>query len=121
MPVVYRLGDIFVLPSIGPGETWGLAVNEAMACKRPAVVSTKCGCAPDLVTEKNTGWVFEPGLAGEQKIKNEMEDLLNAPSVLDSMGEQAQHAIQSYSYTKDVECIRGLMKKIENSQIKSNS
>ena len=24
MPVIYRLGDVFVLPSIGPGETWGL-------------------------------------------------------------------------------------------------
>ncbi len=34
MPLVYRLCDIFVLPSMGPGETWGLAVNEAMACKR---------------------------------------------------------------------------------------
>ena len=49
MPVAYRLGAVVVLPSRGPGETWGLAVNEAMACGRPAVVSDRVGCAPDLI------------------------------------------------------------------------
>ena len=31
MPYTYRLADVYVLPSSGPNETWGLAVNEAMA------------------------------------------------------------------------------------------
>jgi glycosyltransferase involved in cell wall biosynthesis len=57
MPVVYRLGDVFVLPSDGPGETWGLSVNEAMACGRPVIVSNKCGCAAELV--KGNGFVFQ--------------------------------------------------------------
>lgn len=46
MPVVYRLGDLFVLPSAS--ETWGLAVNEALACGRPALVSSRVGCAADV-------------------------------------------------------------------------
>lgn len=58
MPVVYRLGDIFCLPSKGPGETWGLAVNEAMSCSRPVIVSSKVGCADDLVLSNVTGKVF---------------------------------------------------------------
>lgn len=53
MPVAYRLGDVFALPSRGPGETWGLAVNEAMACGRPVVVADAVGCAPDLVDPQN--------------------------------------------------------------------
>jgi glycosyltransferase involved in cell wall biosynthesis len=57
MPIVYRLGDVFCLPSKGPGETWGLAVNEAMACGRPVIVSDKVGCAEDLLN-KNTGWIL---------------------------------------------------------------
>jgi glycosyltransferase involved in cell wall biosynthesis len=48
MPVVYRLGDLFVLPS-GWGETWGLAVNEALACGRPVLVSDRVGCAADVI------------------------------------------------------------------------
>jgi glycosyltransferase involved in cell wall biosynthesis len=59
MPVVYRIGDVFVLPSRGPGETWGLAINEAMACGRPVIVSDRCGCAQDLVKENVNGYIFE--------------------------------------------------------------
>lgn len=58
MPVVYRLGDLFCLPSKGPGETWGLAVNEAMASGSAVIVSDKVGCATDLVTKAH-GWVFK--------------------------------------------------------------
>lgn len=49
MPVVYRLGDLFVLPSMG--DTWGLAVNEALACGRPVLVSDRVGCAADVVDD----------------------------------------------------------------------
>ena len=59
MPWVYRMGDVFVLPS--KSETWGLGVNEAMACGRPAIVSNQCGCAPDLIIEGKTGYVFKTG------------------------------------------------------------
>jgi glycosyltransferase involved in cell wall biosynthesis len=56
MPVVYRLGDVFVLPSAF-GETWGLAVNEALACGRPVLVSDRVGCAADVV-DASCGRVF---------------------------------------------------------------
>jgi glycosyltransferase involved in cell wall biosynthesis len=49
-----------VLPSDG-GETWGLVVNEAMACGCPAIVSDACGCAPDLIDESKTGFTFPLG------------------------------------------------------------
>ena len=52
----YVCGDVLVLPSIG--ETWGMVVNEAMACSRPALVSDRVGCSPDLVTEHDTGVIF---------------------------------------------------------------
>lgn len=48
MPAVYRLGDVFVLPS-SYGESWGLAVNEALACGTPVIVSDRVGCAADVV------------------------------------------------------------------------
>ena len=60
MPAVYAAADIMVLPSDGL-ETWGLAVNEAMACGLPAVVSDAVGCGPDLVDEGITGAVFPVG------------------------------------------------------------
>jgi glycosyltransferase involved in cell wall biosynthesis len=59
MPVVYRLGNVFCLPSKGPGETWGLAVNEALACGRAIIVSDQVGCAVDLIEKEKMGSIFE--------------------------------------------------------------
>jgi glycosyltransferase involved in cell wall biosynthesis len=51
MPIVYRLGDILVLPSRGPGETWGLVMNEALASGLQVYASGKCGGAIDLIDD----------------------------------------------------------------------
>ncbi len=61
MPAVYRLADVFVLPSQGPEETWGLALNEAMASGRAVIASTKVGGACDLIEPAKNGWIFESG------------------------------------------------------------
>lgn len=58
MPARYLLADLFVLPSRGHYETWGLAVNEAMHLGVPCLVSDLVGCQRDLVTPGETGWVF---------------------------------------------------------------
>lgn len=60
MPVVYRLGDVYVLPS-NNDETWGLALNEAMASGRAVIASSKVGGARDLIVPSRTGWIFESG------------------------------------------------------------
>jgi glycosyltransferase involved in cell wall biosynthesis len=59
MPRAYAAADVLVLPSAT--ETWGLVVNEAMACGLPAVVSDEVGCAPDLIEEGETGEVYSMG------------------------------------------------------------
>jgi glycosyltransferase involved in cell wall biosynthesis len=89
MPAVYRLGDVFVLPSQGPEETWGLALNEAMASGRAVIASTKVGGACDLIETGRDGWIFESG------DRNALEDILRRAveggrSVLRAMGSAAQ-------------------------------
>ena len=60
LPAAYTAADVLVLPSDG-GETWGLVVNEAMACGLPAIVSDAVGCAPDLIEEGKTGFTHPMG------------------------------------------------------------
>ncbi|MGE0575884.1 MAG: glycosyltransferase family 4 protein [Reyranella sp.] len=60
LPAVYGSADVIVLPS-NSSETWGLVINEAMACGVPAVVSEAIGCAPDLVENGVTGATFADG------------------------------------------------------------
>jgi len=55
----YATADALVLPSTY-GETWGLVVNEAMACGLPVLVSRCCGCAEALVRNGVNGWTFPP-------------------------------------------------------------
>jgi len=64
MPDAYACADVLVLPS-SYGETWGLVVNEAMACGVSAIVTDKVGCAPDLIVEDETGNVYPAGQVAE--------------------------------------------------------
>jgi glycosyltransferase involved in cell wall biosynthesis len=58
LPAYYGLAGAFILPS--RSDQWGLVVNEAMAAGLPVLVSTHCGCAPDLVREGENGFTFDP-------------------------------------------------------------
>ncbi len=98
MPCLYRMGDVFVLPS--KSETWGLGVNEAMACGRAAVVSDACGCAPELIVEGGTGFTFQSGNS---------DDLLQVlgtftdKNICDKMGQNALAHIQHFSLERVAE------------------
>jgi glycosyltransferase involved in cell wall biosynthesis len=86
MPVVYRLGDAYVLPS--RSETWGLALNEAMACGRPVIASSQVGAARDLVAERVNGWTFESG--NLDQLVTVLREVLGAErGMLRKMGEAA--------------------------------
>ncbi|MBI3015273.1 MAG: glycosyltransferase family 4 protein [Candidatus Tectomicrobia bacterium] len=60
IPKAYVAADCLILPS-DAGETWGLVVNEAMACGLPAIVSDQAGCGPDLIDPGRTGDFFPMG------------------------------------------------------------
>lgn len=53
----YAMADTLILPSQS-GETWGLVVNEALQFGLRVIVSDKVGCARDLVTNTQIGWIF---------------------------------------------------------------
>lgn len=57
LPATYAAADLYWQPSLR--DTWALPVNEAMASGLPVLVSTRCGCAEDLVTP-DTGWTCDP-------------------------------------------------------------
>ncbi|MEJ5310872.1 MAG: glycosyltransferase [Anaerolineae bacterium] len=58
LPFYYGLAEYFIIPSTI--EPWGLVVNEAMASGLPVLVSSRCGCVPDLVQEGVNGFTFDP-------------------------------------------------------------
>lgn len=98
----YVASDVLVLPSDG-GETWGLVVNEAMACARPCIVSDRVGCGPDLVIPRQTGRVFP--LGDIDALANSMLELAQDPERMISMGVEARSRLRNYSVETAVDGI----------------
>jgi glycosyltransferase involved in cell wall biosynthesis len=102
MPAVYRIADIFCLPSTGPGETWGLAVNEAMASGRAVLVSDMAGCAADLVMEGVNGYRFKSG--DIEDLVSKLRKMLSEDD-LGEMGKASRENIKGYSYQAFAEAL----------------
>lgn len=107
MPSIYLASDIFVLPSKGPGETWGLSVNEAMAAGCAIIVSDKCGCYLDLVKEEENGFVFQS--ENLEELISLMKRMVSEKNRLKEMGEASKKMIKGYSFEIICEVIENLM------------
>jgi len=99
MPSRYLMADLFVLPSGGLYETWGLAVNEAMHLGVPCLVSDRVGCQRDLVTDGVTGWVFAAGQPGALRdaLRRALDDLSTRSGLLRA---NIAERITGYTYEK---------------------
>jgi glycosyltransferase involved in cell wall biosynthesis len=96
MAQAYVATDCLVLPS-DYGETWGLVVNEAMACGLPAIVSDRVGCGPDLVHQGITGFRFPFGDI-ERLAESMIAFIALSEDQRHEMGSQAQRLVsEEYS------------------------
>jgi glycosyltransferase involved in cell wall biosynthesis len=109
MPSIYHACDVFCLPSSGPGETWGLAVNEAMAAGKAILVSDKVGCAVDLVVPGITGEVFIAGNIID--LKEKLVFLIENKRILHNFGKNAKNKIAAWSFENQVAAINTILNK----------
>lgn len=101
MPGIYLLANLFVLPSRGLYETWGLAVNEAMHMGAPCLVSDRVGCQQDLVTPGETGWVFRAGdpFDLQEKLGSALAELAE-PGAADRIRRRVAARVSGYTYVQ---------------------
>jgi glycosyltransferase involved in cell wall biosynthesis len=93
LPAHYALAEMFVLPTYT--DTWGLVVNEAMACGLPVIVSRIAGCTADLIEEEWNGLLIEP--RDVSSLKSAISRLAGRPDLCASMGARASEQIDRYS------------------------
>lgn len=105
MPVVYRLGDVFVISS--KSETWGLSINEAMACGRALLVSDSCGAAIDLVQNEVNGYTFKSN--NQHDLQDFMQRFIDDHSIAEKFGEASLNVIKKWNYIDDCKAIEALM------------
>lgn len=95
MPHAYVIGEIVCL--ISASETWGLVVNEAFACGRPAIVTDIVGCSADLVVPGETGWIVP--LKDRSSLAATLRDAFEHYADWEKMGQLARSKIASHTYS----------------------
>lgn len=89
----YGLADMLVLPTYT--DTWGMVVNEAMACGLPVIVSRAAGCAADLVRENWSGLLVTP--KDVRCLESAMRRLMEKSELRAAMGSNSAEHIRGYS------------------------
>lgn len=101
MPRTYSAADLFVLPSFGPEESWGLSVNEALCLAKPVLVSSHVGCSPDLVRNGQNGLIFAAG--DVSALTAALADSLRNRNRLRSWGDAGRRIVDDYDYSHATE------------------
>ena len=111
MPSIYQAADLFCLPSKGPGETWGLAINEAMAANCAILTSDKVGSSIDLVKDCVNGYVFNAGSLNQ--LKTMLNKLMNK-KLLKDMGLKSGKIISNFKIETQVNALLSTLNRTEN-------
>lgn len=118
MPRTYAAGDVFVLPSFGRGETWGLAVNEAMCMSRPVIVSNHVGCAQDLVEPRRNGLIFPAG--DMEALAGALQEVLADAQRRHVWGARSREIIQGYDYEHATRGLREAMDAVKKQKTETD-
>jgi 1,2-diacylglycerol 3-alpha-glucosyltransferase len=89
----YALAEALMLPTYT--DTWGLVVNEGMACGLPVILSGAAGCAADLVQDGGNGFLCSPGDVGA--LARAMTRIASDPELCRAMGAASIERIRAYS------------------------
>ena len=85
----YRGCAALVLPSYS--ENWGLVVNEAMHSRLPVLASQNVGCVPELITDGETGMLFDP---------NSLESMTDALHRFERLSNEEREAMAEAAFER---------------------
>lgn len=117
LPRYYAMADVFVMTS-GPGETFGLVVNEAMCFSLPLLLSNGVPSSLDFVDEGQNGYVYKIGDIND--LANKLDSMLKYPIHMAKMGQKSLEIVSGYTYEKDIEGILSALHFIGRRQIPDN-
>lgn len=96
IPEIFKILDVYVLPSLSEGLPMGLL--EAMASGCP-VVASKVGGIPSAVTHEETAILVEPG--NSKELSEVINDLLENKPLRESMSVNMQNSFQK-NYSAEI-------------------
>ena len=102
LPAWYAAASVFVAPYVN--EAWGLVVNEAMASGTPVIASEELGCAPDLIVEGKTGYLYPAG--DVDALTHALRTVLSDPALLETLSANTQRHMETWSYDQTIAGLR---------------
>ncbi|KAK8956468.1 hypothetical protein KSP40_PGU013793 [Platanthera guangdongensis] len=111
---LFAAADVYIINSQGVGETFGRVTIEAMAFGLP-ILGTDAGGTREIVEDKVTGLLHPPGREGTETLAQNIQFLLNNPSVGKKMGLLGRKKVQEkylkhHTYSKLAEAFMKCMK-----------
>lgn len=98
----YLSATCLVLPSYS--EPWGLVVNESLSFGCPAIVSSRCGCVPELIIEGETGYSYS-----WESARDLVDRLLRAPERFKEVTSTARNCIEQVSGFTPLAAAQGIL------------
>jgi len=86
LPMYYAVSDLFVFPTLS--DTFGIAVNEAIAAGLPIICSKYAGAAKDLLRDGENGFVVDP--LDTEDFSNKCIELLTDDDMRREMGRRSK-------------------------------
>jgi glycosyltransferase involved in cell wall biosynthesis len=111
MKEFYHKIGVFVLPTIGYKEGFGIVALEAMASGIPVIVSSIVGVADDI-EKNNCGIVIKP--KNVKELGNAIKYFEDNKSEIKIMGRRARKAVENYSWEKIAKRTEELYKEIKD-------
>lgn len=113
LPNIYRVADIFVMPSIA--ELQSLVTMEAMASGLP-VVAANAVALPHLVHDSKNGFLFNPG--DEKSLAEKLQFLLKDKKLRDKMSSESLAIIKEHDIKKVVKIVESTYKNAVDNYLK---
>ncbi len=111
---LYRLADIFVIPS--EGELQSLVTMEAMACGLP-VIAANAYALPELVHHEENGFLFQPGNSDE--LASQIDILLGDVPLRAHMGARSLQIIAKHDRLHVLDLWEALYQRLSNEFIEA--
>src|SRR5205807_2619405 len=112
LPKWYAISNVFVHPA--KRESWGVSVNEAMACGLPVVASSSVGSSYDLIHDGINGYQYPSG-----DIKALADCLARIASRADrgcELGERSRHLINAWDFEATMKSLESALHMISRGQ-----
>jgi glycosyltransferase involved in cell wall biosynthesis len=79
-----QMNDVLIFPTLL--DAFGMVISESMSQGTPVITTTSSG-GPELINDKQDGWIIEPGQS--ESIKRTIEEILLNRGIIEEFGQKA--------------------------------